>query len=100
MSAFGGVIAANGTVTKEMAAQVAEIFTEVIIAPDFEPGALEILTAKKNQRLLARARRRPRAPAALDWRQVSGGTADADRRYRRRAGRLRRELAAGGRRSR
>ena len=52
VSAFGGVIAANGTVTKEMAAQVAEIFTEVIIAPDFEPAALEILTAKKNQRLL------------------------------------------------
>ena len=52
VSAYGGVIAANGTVTKEMAAQVAEIFTEVIIAPDFEPAALEILTAKKNQRLL------------------------------------------------
>jgi phosphoribosylaminoimidazolecarboxamide formyltransferase / IMP cyclohydrolase len=70
VSAFGGVIAANGTVTKAMAAQVAEIFTEVIIAPDFEPGALEILTAKKNQRLL-----RCPAPAGLgqDWRQVSGG---------------------------
>jgi phosphoribosylaminoimidazolecarboxamide formyltransferase / IMP cyclohydrolase len=74
VSAFGGVIAANGTVTREMAAQVAEIFTEVIIAPDFEPAALEILTAKKNQRLLRCA-----APtstvggAAADWRQVSGG---------------------------
>jgi phosphoribosylaminoimidazolecarboxamide formyltransferase / IMP cyclohydrolase len=72
VSAFGGVIAANGTVTKDMAAQVAEIFTEVIIAPDFEPAALEILTAKKNQRLL-----RCPAPATglagLDWRQVSGG---------------------------
>ncbi len=52
VSAFGGVIAANATVTKEMAAQVAEVFTEVIIAPDFEPAALEILTAKKNQRVL------------------------------------------------
>jgi phosphoribosylaminoimidazolecarboxamide formyltransferase / IMP cyclohydrolase len=75
VSAFGGVIAANGTVTRAMAAQIADIFTEVIIAPDFEPGALEILTAKKNQRLL-----RCPAPAAdqaagaaLDWRQVSGG---------------------------
>jgi phosphoribosylaminoimidazolecarboxamide formyltransferase / IMP cyclohydrolase len=84
VSAFGGVIATNGTVTEEMAAQVAEVFTEVIIAPDFEPAALKILTAKKNQRLLRCA-----APASaldagsvqpgaggaavLDWRQVSGG---------------------------
>ncbi|HUC22728.1 MAG TPA: bifunctional phosphoribosylaminoimidazolecarboxamide formyltransferase/IMP cyclohydrolase, partial [Streptosporangiaceae bacterium] len=50
VSAFGGVIAANGIVTEEMAAQVAEIFTEVVVAPDFEPAALKILTAKKNQR--------------------------------------------------
>ena len=82
VSAFGGVIAANGTVTKEMAAQVAEIFTEVIIAPDFEPAALAILTAKKNQRLLrcpAPARTAAAMVAAApggsdrDWRQVSGG---------------------------
>ncbi|HUD79346.1 MAG TPA: bifunctional phosphoribosylaminoimidazolecarboxamide formyltransferase/IMP cyclohydrolase [Streptosporangiaceae bacterium] len=89
VSAFGGVIAANGTVTEEMAAQVAEIFTEVIIAPDFEPGALKILTAKKNQRLLRCAAPAPALAAAagtagaagavgaaasgLDWRQVSGG---------------------------
>jgi phosphoribosylaminoimidazolecarboxamide formyltransferase/IMP cyclohydrolase len=72
VSAFGGVIAANGTVTKEMAAQVADIFTEVIIAPDFEPGALEVLTAKKNQRLLRCQPPTPR-PGGLDWRQVSGG---------------------------
>ena len=80
VSAFGGVIAANGTVTEEMAAQVAEIFTEVVVAPDFEPAALKILTAKKNQRLLRCAL--PVMPSAagsiggagLDWRQVSGGT--------------------------
>ena len=82
VSAFGGVIAANGTVTEEMAAQVAEIFTEVVIAPDFDPGALKILTAKKNQRLLRCWM--PMAPQAasydpasggggLVWRQVSGG---------------------------
>ena len=71
VSAFGGVIAANGTVTKEMAAQIAEIFTEVIIAPDFEPGALEILTAKKNQRLLRCPP--PGGQRGHDWRQVSGG---------------------------
>jgi phosphoribosylaminoimidazolecarboxamide formyltransferase / IMP cyclohydrolase len=84
VSAFGGVIATNGTVTEEMAAQVAEVFTEVIIAPDFEPAALKILTAKKNQRLLrcAAPAATPDAggaptgasgPTGLDWRQVSGG---------------------------
>ena len=52
VSAFGGVIAANQIVTAEMAAQIAGIFTEVIIAPGYEPAALDILTAKKNQRLL------------------------------------------------
>jgi phosphoribosylaminoimidazolecarboxamide formyltransferase/IMP cyclohydrolase len=79
VSAFGGVIAANGIVTAAMAEQVAEIFTEVIIAPDFEPAALDILTRKKNQRLL----RCPAPPAgpSTEWRPVSGGmlmqTADA-----------------------
>jgi phosphoribosylaminoimidazolecarboxamide formyltransferase / IMP cyclohydrolase len=76
VSAFGGVIAANGTVTEEMATQVAEIFTEVVIAPDFEPGALKILTAKKNQRLLrcaAPATTQASGSAGPDWRQISGG---------------------------
>ena len=77
VSAFGGVIATNGTVTEEMAAQVAEVFTEVIIAPDFEPAALKILTAKKNQRLLRCAAPASASDASgaagLDWRQVSGG---------------------------
>ncbi len=74
VSAYGGVIAANGTVTRAMAAQIADIFTEVIIAPDFEPAALDILTAKKNQRLLRCPAPGPStATAGLDWRQVSGG---------------------------
>ena len=73
VSAFGGVIAANGTVTKEMAAQVAEIFTEVIIAPDFEPAALEILTAKKEPATAALRAARRRSGRPSDWRQVSGG---------------------------
>ncbi len=81
VSAFGGVIAANGIVTEAMAAQVAEVFTEVVIAPGFEPAALEILTAKKNQRLLrcaappgaAGSAAAGAAAAGLDWRQVTGG---------------------------
>ncbi|PKA36418.1 bifunctional phosphoribosylaminoimidazolecarboxamide formyltransferase/IMP cyclohydrolase, partial [Streptomyces sp. SM8] len=52
LSAFGGVIAVNRPVTREMAEQVAEIFTEVIVAPDYEDGALEALTRKKNIRVL------------------------------------------------
>ena len=80
VSAFGGVIAVNREVTAELAGQVAEIFTEVIIAPGYEPAALEILTRKKNQRLLrcqpARQRGEHDGPAGhggTEWRQVGGG---------------------------
>ncbi|MGC4894044.1 bifunctional phosphoribosylaminoimidazolecarboxamide formyltransferase/IMP cyclohydrolase [Micromonospora sp. DT31] len=70
VSAFGGVIAVNRPVSVELAGQVAEIFTEVLVAPDFDEGALELLRAKKNIRLL-------RAPAfaarPAEWRQVTGG---------------------------
>lgn len=53
VSAYGGVIACNSTVTLEMAESVRPIFTEVIIAPDYEPEALELLrTKKKNLRIL------------------------------------------------
>ncbi len=53
VSAYGGVIACNSTVTLEMAQSVRPIFTEVIIAPDYEPEALELLrTKKKNLRIL------------------------------------------------
>ena len=52
VSAFGGVIAANRPVSVEMARQVAEIFTEVIVAPGYDEGAVEVLSAKKNLRIL------------------------------------------------
>ncbi|HEY8458632.1 MAG TPA: bifunctional phosphoribosylaminoimidazolecarboxamide formyltransferase/IMP cyclohydrolase [Actinopolymorphaceae bacterium] len=71
VSAFGGVIAANRTVSTEMARQVAEVFTEVVVAPDFEPEALEILTRKKNIRLLRCAP--PQARGGIEMRQISGG---------------------------
>ncbi|MBO0808850.1 MAG: bifunctional phosphoribosylaminoimidazolecarboxamide formyltransferase/IMP cyclohydrolase, partial [Actinobacteria bacterium] len=82
-SAFGGVIAANGEVTEALAGQIAEIFTEVVIAPGFEARALDILAGKKNLRLLScplppRSTRSPggspggRAPVA-EWRQLDGG---------------------------
>jgi phosphoribosylaminoimidazolecarboxamide formyltransferase/IMP cyclohydrolase len=78
VSAFGGVIAANRTVTLKMAEQVSEVFTEVLVAPDFEPDALTLLREKKNLRLL-------QLPAdfareVMEMRQVSGGflVQDAD----------------------
>jgi phosphoribosylaminoimidazolecarboxamide formyltransferase / IMP cyclohydrolase len=71
-SAFGGVIAVNGVVTAALAAQVAEIFTEVLVAPGFEAGALDILTGRKNLRLL-RCPPPAAAQRAAEWRQVDGG---------------------------
>ncbi|MEY4411285.1 MAG: hypothetical protein RLZ69_859 [Actinomycetota bacterium] len=71
MSAFGGVIAANRTVTAKMAAAVSEVFTEVIVAPGYEAAALEILLAKKNLRILELPKNYSRE--ALEVRQISGG---------------------------
>jgi phosphoribosylaminoimidazolecarboxamide formyltransferase / IMP cyclohydrolase len=51
-SAFGGVIAVNRPVSLEMAEQVAEVFTEVIVAPGYDEGAVEVLARKKNIRIL------------------------------------------------
>ncbi len=81
VSAFGGVIAANRVITAKMAATVAEIFTEVIVAPGFEPEAVEILTKKKNVRLLVLPADFTQNPVEL--RQVSGGflLQDADREF-------------------
>jgi len=52
VSAFGGVIAANGPVTAALARQIKDVFTEVVIAPEFDAEALDILSASKNVRLL------------------------------------------------
>jgi phosphoribosylaminoimidazolecarboxamide formyltransferase/IMP cyclohydrolase len=70
VSAFGGVIAVNATVTVELAKQVAEIFTEVIVAPSYEDGAVDLLSARKALRIL----RAPTfEPALVELRQISGG---------------------------
>jgi phosphoribosylaminoimidazolecarboxamide formyltransferase / IMP cyclohydrolase len=52
VSIFGGIIAANGLVDEAVAGRLSELFLEIVIATDFTPGALEILTKKKNLRLL------------------------------------------------
>jgi phosphoribosylaminoimidazolecarboxamide formyltransferase/IMP cyclohydrolase len=69
VSAFGGVVAANRPVTVAMAEQVAEVFTEVLAAPDYEPGALEVLMRKKAIRLL----KVDHDGAGLSVRQICGG---------------------------
>ncbi len=71
VSAYGGVIAANRPVTIEMARTVKDIFTEVVIAPDFDPEALELLQTKKNLRLLKLPAGYAREP--LEFKQISGG---------------------------
>ncbi len=101
-SAFGGVIAANGPVTAGLARQIADVFTEVVIAPGFDAEALEILSQSKNVRLLRCAgpggddppqtppafspggthppgpplggtARPPVSPGPWEWRPVTGG---------------------------
>ncbi|WP_307793852.1 bifunctional phosphoribosylaminoimidazolecarboxamide formyltransferase/IMP cyclohydrolase [Actinotalea soli] len=71
LSAFGGVIAANRTVTRAMAEQVAPVFTEVVLAPDFDADAVAVLTQKKNIRLLRVPG--PANTAPVELRPISGG---------------------------
>jgi phosphoribosylaminoimidazolecarboxamide formyltransferase/IMP cyclohydrolase len=71
VSAFGGVIAANRKVTAEMARQVAEIFTEVIVAPEFEDEAVEILSQKPSIRILMVPA--PESAARNEMRNIDGG---------------------------
>ncbi len=69
-SAYGGVIATNVPVSVEMAEQVAEIFTEVVIAPAFDDGAVEVLSRRKNLRILLAE---PPGEPVAEFRPVSGG---------------------------
>jgi phosphoribosylaminoimidazolecarboxamide formyltransferase/IMP cyclohydrolase len=71
ISAFGGVIAANRIVTLKMATQVAEIFTEVVIAPGYESEALSLLLTKKNLRVLQLPP--SYGSPAKELKQISGG---------------------------
>ena len=99
VSAFGGVVAANREVSLAMASQLAEIFTEVVIAPSYEAGAVELLSKKPSIRILqceisniSRVEMRPVTGGVLlqemdlidapgdrptHWKQVSGAPVDA-----------------------
>jgi phosphoribosylaminoimidazolecarboxamide formyltransferase / IMP cyclohydrolase len=70
VSAFGGIVAVNRTVSPAMADALAPVFTEVVVAPGYEPAALTTLTARKNVRVLT-----ARQPGALplDVRPIDGG---------------------------
>ena len=99
VSAFGGVVAANREVSLEMATQLSEIFTEVVIAPSYAAGAVELLSKKPSIRILqcgiqkiSSIELRPVSVGALlqemdlidapgdspaNWKQVSGQSVDA-----------------------
>lgn len=76
VSAFGGVIAVNRPVTVELAKQIVPIFTEVVLAPGYDEDALEVLSSKKNLRVLEVA---PLAVGAREFKQISGGLLVQDR---------------------
>ncbi|HET7386245.1 MAG TPA: bifunctional phosphoribosylaminoimidazolecarboxamide formyltransferase/IMP cyclohydrolase, partial [Nocardioidaceae bacterium] len=71
VSAFGGVIATNRRVSVEMAEQVAAVFTEVIVAPAYDAGAVEVLQGKKNIRILVCPL--DEQPTTTEFRGISGG---------------------------
>ncbi len=71
VSAFGGIIAVNGEVNEATAKEIAQIFTEVVIAPSFTAEALEILCAKENLRLIEAVA--PFHSMAINVRSIDGG---------------------------
>ncbi|WP_395696191.1 bifunctional phosphoribosylaminoimidazolecarboxamide formyltransferase/IMP cyclohydrolase [Nocardioides sp.] len=78
VSAFGGVIATNRPVSVAMAEQVAEVFTEVVVAPSYEDGAVEVLQGKKNIRILVCE---PLGRGEVEMRPISGGLLMQQRDY-------------------
>ena len=76
VSAFGGVIASNRAVTVVMAEQVAEVFTEVIVAPGYADGAVDVLARKKNLRIMVAGEP---VRGGVELRPVSGGMLLQDR---------------------
>lgn len=80
VSAFGGIVAFNRTLTEATALVMAETFFEVIVAPDYEDGALEVFAAKKNLRVMRMGESRQHHKA-FDLRLIGSGllVQDADR---------------------
>lgn len=80
VSAFGGIVAFSRTVDATVAASVIEVFSEVIVAPDFEAEAIEIFRSKKNLRLLRVVPTNHDPRTSIEYKQISGGmlVQDAD----------------------
>ena len=78
LSAFGGVIALNRTCTASVAEEISKVFVEIVLAPDYEPAALEILAKKKNMRVLALGEISGRQPRH-EYKIVAGGMLVQDR---------------------
>ncbi len=73
VSAFGGIIALNRTLDAETAAKLAELFAEVVIAPDLDDDARALLAAKKNLRVLTTGALPDPAAAGMTLKALSGG---------------------------
>jgi phosphoribosylaminoimidazolecarboxamide formyltransferase/IMP cyclohydrolase len=73
VSAFGGIVAFNHTIDAEAARSITEIFSEVIVAPDYDVEAVEILASKKNLRLLKVASTNNEQRSTIEYKQISGG---------------------------
>ena len=72
VSAFGGIVGFNRTLTADAAQEMSGVFYEVVVAPDYEPEALEILQKRRNTRVLAVPSLQDRG-GAYDLRPLSGG---------------------------
>jgi phosphoribosylaminoimidazolecarboxamide formyltransferase/IMP cyclohydrolase len=70
VSAFGGIVAVNRTVTQEMASALAPVFTEVVVAPGYDADALATLVERKNVRVLTAP---APSPVPFDVRPIDGG---------------------------
>jgi phosphoribosylaminoimidazolecarboxamide formyltransferase / IMP cyclohydrolase len=79
MSAFGGVIALNRPVDRELAEALSKQFVEVLFAPGYDDDALELLTEKPTIRILQNDERRLPAPSEPELKQVAGGLLVQDR---------------------
>ncbi len=73
VSAFGGIVAFNRRIDKKTAEEIAKIFLEVVIAPAFDKDAIDILSTKKNMRILEIPSSAGNRPADYDYRRVVGG---------------------------
>ncbi|NDF12238.1 MAG: bifunctional phosphoribosylaminoimidazolecarboxamide formyltransferase/IMP cyclohydrolase PurH [Proteobacteria bacterium] len=81
VSAYGSIIALNKPLDKATAEKIAKLFVEVIIAPDAEPAAREIIAAKKNLRLLVTGTLPDKKRRVMQYKSIAGGLLAQERDY-------------------